>query len=167
MSDRGKSFEKRVAQELRLQGVTIIKVPESQRYIGGKVIRKKTQFDFCAGVDGLAIFFDAKSYEKESVFNFKSRVLNEKCIHQFHELNAAVSDGNIAGYLIHFPKEGVIGWASIQAVNGMIQGGVKSIKPDCLGVEWQLDAHPIDLRSLCIKEIANIRGKIKNGSIYT
>lgn len=139
----GKDFEKRVIQESKLNGITCIRVPDHVTFSGH---RRKTEFDYCAGVDGLAVFFDCKATGR--AFNLKSYVLAKEKVHQYKALVEAAEKGNVSGYLLYFYEEGQYVWAPIDTVSRLIASGAKSITPDTLGTVAQSDKEIFSLRKL-------------------
>ncbi len=110
----------------------------------------KTDFDFAAGCEGHAIFFDAKS-ESGNTFNFKGRVLHKDKVHQFNKMREAWSMGNKAGYLIWFYDLKKITWAPIEVIDKMLEDGIKSLTPDSPGCITQDDFIVIDLGCLVLE----------------
>lgn len=151
----GKQFEKMIVEHAKLDRVSCIRVPDEIRNFYNKTqkaIQVKTQFDFCLGVDGLAVFLDAKATQKSS-FNFKGYLTNKKKIHQTMALKNAYELGNISGLLIWFYTLNVYTWAPINAIIELMSAGELGVKPDSKGVVSQTDLSPIRFRSLLSNEI--------------
>lgn len=130
-----------------MQAMTLIKIPNGNRYVpGGKTIKHRTEFDFCVGLEGNAIFFDAKS--TSTPINLKDKIFSARKIHQFTALMEAHRAGNIAGYLIHFRKPGIIAWANVVLINNLNRLGQKSLTHDTKGLVCQEDSVPISFRDL-------------------
>lgn len=142
-----KAFEMRVKKESLLQRIPIVKVPENVQFFHGKLIYRKTEFDFCASVDGIAAFFDCKCMGG-SVFNFKSYVLREKKLHQWTNLRQCFENSSIAGYLIYFYEHQRIVWAGVEVVQAALDRGDKALNLESPGLIQQLDSEPINLREL-------------------
>lgn len=146
--EKWKAFEKRVKQESGIQQISCVKVPEHVIMTKhGRTIRKKTEFDYCAGIDGIAAFFDCKSSGKNKL-NFKTYILGEEKIHQFNALCQVNECLNIAGYLIYFYEMETISWVNIKTVRALLEAGENGISPESKGVVSQLDSVPVNLRSL-------------------
>lgn len=141
-------WEKRIYSDLSLQQATVIKIPNHVMIIGGRPVHKKTDFDFCVGFKGRAIFFDAKSMATEPRFNYKSRLTSDKTIHQLNALLAAKERGNIAGLLFYFQTERLIGWADIKDVYDDIQSGTKTLTATSSFLKTQSDHVPINIKLL-------------------
>lgn len=158
-----KGFENRIREECQLQGITCIKIPEQiVQAGGGKHFRRKTAFDYAAGIDGIAAFFDAKSSGRD--LYLESYITDEKKIHQFTALKAAYENFNIAGYLIHFYQEFTIAWAPIQVVHGLINTKQLKITPTTPGLTKQMDNVPINLRTLLWEDRAQLMRKLCKGN---
>lgn len=150
-----KHFEQRVYNESNLLGIFVSRIPTGCRIIRPgkppKVQLVKTDFDFCAGLNGQALFFDAKATDK-GTFNFKSYVEAPKKVHQYTRMCQAHDMGNLAGYLIWFYDKRMITWAPIQLVRAMLREGGKGINPDTPGCRSQEDWKKLDLVELCIPD---------------
>jgi penicillin-binding protein-related factor A (putative recombinase) len=155
-----KSFESRIKIESQMQGITCIKVPEAIMVAKGRTFRRKTEFDYCAGIDGVAAFFDAKSSGRDLYIDHY--ILEEGKIHQFSALCSAGENLNIAGYLIYFYQEFQIVWANIALVKGLAEAGVKKISVETPGLKKQMDNVPINLRTLLWEDRARVVGKLCN-----
>lgn len=148
-----KQFEDRIMKESWARNIFVSQIPTGCRPIfsGGRrrlrLVMVKTDFDFCAGCQGLAVFFDAKAQGKRT-FNFRTHVNRDKTLHQYRKLLAANSMNNAAGYLIWFYELKKIVWAPISVVYELEQAGVKSLTPDTPGVRSQDDFIVIDLTKL-------------------
>lgn len=145
--EKWKSFENRVKLESEIQQITCVKVPEHVFVTSHGPVRKKTEFDYCVGIDGISGFFDCKSSGKNNL-NFKTYILGEKKIHQFNALCRAEECLNIAGYLIYFYEMETISWVNIKTVKALLAAGEMSVTPESKGVVSQLDSVPVNLRSL-------------------
>lgn len=141
-------WERRIYSDLNYQQLVCIKIPEDVKFIQGKVVRKKTDFDFVVAHKGQAIFFDAKCMSTEERFNYKSRLTNDKKIHQLYALIEAKRRGAIAGLLFYFEKSNLIAWADIEDVKRDIDSGNKTITPDTDFLVCQHDTDPINLPAL-------------------
>lgn len=176
-----KAFEKRIKVESQMLGITCIKVPnhlEKARIKSGALIdvERKTEFDFCAGIDGIAMFFDAKYVSSENYLSLNELTRPQK-YHQYSALVDAWAKGNISGYVAHLFKIQTICWIPITTVMNLIDHikqaeahnqnnpndkqplPLKRIMPSVPGVISQPDDRPIDLRRLTWNqrlEIVNI-----------
>lgn len=161
----GKQFEAIVKRDAELNGVTCIRVPDEiiNFYNKQKAVQVKTEFDFCLGIDGLAVFLDAKA-TKENVLNFKSKLTNQKKIHQLVNLTAAYEKGNIAGLLIWFYQKENYAWASVESILDLISSGKRGISYDSPGIVTQLDSVPIDFRQLMFNDIDKQTMMVSNRS---
>lgn len=153
-----KAFENRIKIESGMQGITCIKVPEHMIYSRGKTFRKKTEFDYCAGIDGVAAFFDAKSSGRD--LYLEHYILEESKIHQYAALIQADENSNIAGYLIYFYQEFQICWANIKLVKKLWESGVKKITVDTPGLVKQMDNTRLNLRTLLWADRAKVIGEL-------
>ncbi len=142
-----KDFEKRVKLHSELQGITCIKIPELMVSVRGKSFRRPTEFDYCAGIDGISAFFDCKA-TAQSCFYFTTFVTSPGKLHQFNALQRASENLNIAGYLIYFYELKTVVWADISLVKSLIESGSKAITVDTPGISKQSDEEPINLRNL-------------------
>lgn len=148
-----KTFENNIRDHSKVYGIFVLKIPESVRLIKGfHPIRTKTAFDFTAGVDGLAVYFDAKCVSERNSFNYDKYLLDKKHKHQWLALQEAWDAGNISGLLVWFPKKGLIGWASVPILRKSIQHET-FLGPETQGVIWQSDDNPINLRLLICQDI--------------
>lgn len=154
-----RSFEARVKQESELQGITCVKVPEHMGMGGGRIFRKKTEFDYCAGIDGIAAFFDCKITGRKD-FNFKTYVIQQEKVHQFNALRRAQDNLNIAGYLIYFYEQRTVVWVNMKLVGSLLDAGVKAITVNTPAATTQLDDVPINLRTLMWEDRANVVRKL-------
>ena len=161
---KGKALEQRVKDECL--NLVVTKVPEDVRYIAGRVVRKKTKFDFCVAVDSIAAFFDCKEVLSKDEFYIKSYVLDEKKLHQWVAIKDAYVNHCIAGYLIHFKSHSKISWVNAQVIDTCIREGVKSVNPDTVGVVSQPDDAQINLRKLLYNDrhrIINRLNELRRG----
>lgn len=153
-STKWREFEKRIKTECDLLRVTCIKIPEKVTGMyRGRAIQQKSEFDFSFGIDGFAAYADAKA-SKEPVFNFKSKMLAEKKIHQWQCLKSAEDNFNIAGLLIWFYGEGKIVWASVSTIDSLLSKGDKGIRLSSEGISIQSDSEPINIRQLMKSELS-------------
>lgn len=142
-----RDFEKRILHDLNL-GMFCTQIPSAISQTRGGFVRKKTDFDFAACVDGKALFFDAKACGKEG-FYLKDQVFNEKKIHQFNALSRAEEAGAFAGYLVWFYQKKIIAWISVQAVLNAVQLGAKALDERSVDkLKFQKDGDPINFRRL-------------------
>lgn len=149
-------FEKRIVSDLTMQGIFVSQIPTGCRIVSRKgfgggggarpsIQMVKTDFDFCAAVDGRAVFFDAKACG-ERTFNIRSLILREKKRHQFLRMREAHRTGAKAGYLIWFYEERLITWAPVEVVAGIIADRTsKNITPDLPGCFTQEDSWKVDI----------------------
>jgi penicillin-binding protein-related factor A (putative recombinase) len=146
----GKSFETRILSDACLLGHTIIKVPEQfiNVYGNGPIKQCKTPFDFCGGINGKSIFFDAKA-TKETRLNIKTYILCAKKVHQFASLKSAAANGDTAGYLVYFYNLRLFTWFDIDVVTKCVDAQDKALTAN-FGV-CQPDTLPIDLSYLAFK----------------
>ncbi len=152
--DPWKQFEKRILTEVRICGNTCIRIPDKIIHYnsGGRYsfARGKTEFDFVAGINGRAVFFDAKALSG-NLFNLASIVTRPKSIHQYYALQDAYRTGNIAGYLVWFYGSNIqkICWIPINLVASAVKSGFpKSFPYNYSGVKSQDDFVRIDLGKL-------------------
>lgn len=139
-----RQFEKRIGQELNLQRNTVVaQIPSHMNQSKGRVFRKKTDCDFAAGVDGRAVYFDAKVCA-EPRFNANSLILRESKIHQYRFLKSALEKGSIGGYLIWFYGQRKIVWLPVEMVDNIN----RSFAWDDARMRSQDDDKPIDLKAL-------------------
>lgn len=155
-----KAFEMRVKRESLIQGTPIVKVPENIQFFHGKLIYRKTEFDFAASIDGVAAFFDCKCMGG-SVFNFKSYVLRDKKIHQWDNLKFCHENSSIAGYLIYFYEHQTSAWAGVETVKAAMDRGDKALTLESPGLKLQPDSVPISLRALLKEDRARVITRIK------
>ncbi len=148
-----KIFEERIVTESEAKGYTCVKVPNDVRGLySHKPIQVKTSFDFCCGVNGLALFFDAKS-ENGGALYIDAYITSEKKIHQFHALQACHLNNNKAGYLcLFYEQHDVISWIPIPVIIEARRLGVKCISPETPGVVSQDSGFNIDLKLLCFSK---------------
>lgn len=155
-----KQFEQRIRDEAPRFGITCWQIPTEIRLIN-KASQKipipiKSHPDFCAGINGLSAFFDAKSTQDKSwnlqdyVFRHDSRANK---LHQWQKLEDAFEKGSVAGYLVWFVSLRVISWVSVECVRSLKEFGIKSVTPDCLGVVSIPDDQPINLKSFLGKDL--------------
>lgn len=153
-----KQFEKRIENESKAAfGVTCWQIPSHVRFLpGGKTVAVKSLPDFCAGIFGMAAFFDAKATQ-ENGWNIKANVLRHdksaNKIHQWEALTKAHDNGNIAGYLIWFYNLKVICWVSVPAMKNLMDLGYASVTPVSPGVVFRPDDRPVDLKEFFHKDI--------------
>ena len=67
----GSQFEEKIKEEVGLSRIALIRVPNAIKMFRGGSAREKSPFDFAAGIDGVAAFFEDKSTSR--AFNFNSR----------------------------------------------------------------------------------------------
>jgi hypothetical protein len=105
--DFWKTFEIRIASEAQMHGYTCWKIPAEIRFLPKikKTIPVKSNPDFTCGILGLSVFFDAKA-TREKTWDLNDYVFRKdksaNKLHQWHKLEDASKNGNIAGYLIWF-----------------------------------------------------------------
>lgn len=145
-----KQWEQRVLVEPHKLDVYVEQVPSHVVLTNKGPIRKKSGPDFAAGIYGHAAFFDAKC-TVDKRFNLASKAIAAKKLHQFNRLRQAASMGNHAGYLIWFYSLGIITWAPIEVLTGLIQAGVRSITPETVGCRNQRDNRLLDLGKLILE----------------
>lgn len=151
----GEIWEKRILKDSRSKGYTCVRIPNAIHgaYSNkGKVWQEKTPFDYCVGIEGKAIFFDAK-YTEDNSLNIKSKITPPKKIHQYWALMDAHNHGNMAGYLIYFNKHNLITWVCIERLDEIIEiDKLKSLNPDIEGLTSQSAFDTLDLKVLCFNE---------------
>lgn len=143
----GKSWEKRILLDCASQRINIVKVPEDVKVIKGKVIRKKTQFDFYGDLDGVAFCFDAKAVTSSIEFNFKSLLLRQEKVHQWNSLKEYHDRGAIAGLMIYFARSRMMGWCSVPFIKELLTKD-SSIHPDKHDFPYMDDRDTLNLRAL-------------------
>lgn len=96
----GKGFEQAVSDQGNREGFLVIKWPDGCRRVAGflKLIPVKTPFDFTLISSGKAIFFDAKTFDKNTI----SR--GDLVEHQINVLSEIEKRGFVSGYLVYFRK---------------------------------------------------------------
>jgi penicillin-binding protein-related factor A (putative recombinase) len=160
-----RAFEKRIRVDSQMLGITCIKVPnhlEKARSRTGTLIdvEKKTAFDFCAGIDGLAMFFDAKYVSAEDYLSL-NEILKPKKYHQYSALVDAWAKGNIAGYIIYLYKLNKICWCPVTSIMQTIdEKRLKRINLQTPGLTHQEDDVPLDIRKLTWNQRAEIVSRI-------
>lgn len=170
MAEIWKQFENRIEEETKAGfGVTCWRVPANVRLLpdGKRPVVVKSNPDFCAGIFGLAAFFDAKATESKA-WNIKDNVLRHdksaNKIHQWEKLVTASSNGNIAGYLIWFYNLKVICWVSVETLKDLMAQGYESVTPVSPGVIFRPDDRLIDLKEFFHKDIEARRFAIRGVS---
>lgn len=93
--------------------------------LGTRAIPHKTCYDYLVIGDGFSAAFECKECG-DNTFNFKSKVLDKKKVHQFNSLREAKRYGLYAGYLIHFTEHEKICWLPMETLDMMLQMGKKS-----------------------------------------
>jgi penicillin-binding protein-related factor A (putative recombinase) len=142
-----RQFEKRCKEDLQLGGHAVTHVPSHLQQTKYGSVRKKTDCDFAAGINGRAVFFDAKVCG-EARFNIKSLILRPDKIHQYWFLIGAVEKGSVGGYLIWFYDKKKIVWLPAENIHRLTQDSEKSIGIDSPEVRTQDDDKPIRLDQL-------------------
>ena len=165
MSDeQGKAFEKRIRDEALLANVTCAEIPNKfVGYYSGRPKQVATPFDFALGIDGKAVFLEAKACGDLCGFNFKSKVLAPEKIHQYNHLIRAQECGNKAGYLIHFYKAHRIVWLPVEHIHQIILNEFNGVKPgDCL-IQEQSDETPIKFREIFWEPVLKVEKSDRYG----
>ncbi len=147
-----KAFEKNIETHSRLLKIPCVKIPDKILITRKGTIRNKVAFDFSACVEGMAVYFDAKCESEGRTFGLKSRVFNEKKIHQWSYLTEFNDGGAICGFLIWFVSMNKFVWANVETVKGALARDEKSITPETEGVVVCDDSDPIDLRVFTNKD---------------
>jgi penicillin-binding protein-related factor A (putative recombinase) len=148
-----KQFENRIQTEANLNHSTmLVRIRDDVDVFRGKVIRRKSEFDFAASIDGQAVFFDAKVTQDQG-WNLKEYILAQKKIHQWIALQDAFDKGAVAGYLIWFQQHDTIVWASVPCIRGLMTKGEKALTISSQGVSIQSVNNPINLQGLMFHEV--------------
>lgn len=148
--DDWKEFERRILEEGNLKSNTYVaRLPSEAVQTKSGFIRRKTPFDFAAGIKGKAAFFDAKSTALQRIY-ITDVLTKKKAIHQFHELEKAREKGSLAGYLIWWKPLNLYSFVHISTIQTLIKDKIKTIDPNTKDVTSQSDAFPIDLEKLII-----------------
>ena len=148
-----KIFETNIVNHSLAMGLDVLKIPEGVRLVYDKSrklipVRFKTCFDFVVSFSGVSAYFDAKCMSSGSRLNYKNHVSGADKIHQWAALQTAWDKGVVAGYLIWFPKDSLIGWANVPTIRNSIAKGDLSLDKSTEGVLWQEDLTVINLRAL-------------------
>lgn len=154
----GREFEKLIKDHCALTRIMCVRVPhEIRNFYTGTPIQVKVEFDYCLGVDGRAVFLDAKA-SKEPRINFKSAITNKKKIHQLNHLASAYELGNVSGYLMHFYSEKVFSWASAPVVMDLLAANHLNLTPDSPGIVTMSSNEPLNIRELLKNDFQTIGG---------
>jgi hypothetical protein len=147
----GHEFEKRIKKDALYQRVSCTEVPNKfVNVYSGNPIQISTPYDFALGIDGKSCFLDAKASGKDN-FNYKSYVLSEEKIHQYHALLKDFGFKSFAGYLIHFYKLHQIVWLPVDVIDDHIKTGISGCAPGDPRCPSQSDEIPINFRTLIVR----------------
>lgn len=99
----GQAWEQLLKHLMTRDGWEVVEIPPGCRGDGrGGLIRVKTAFDFVAGKNGRAVFFDAKSVESG---NFTK---SQCTVHQVDSLFKFFKQGFQAGYFVNFRDQNLV-----------------------------------------------------------
>ncbi len=131
-----------------MQGFAITHIPSHLQQTKGRTVRIKTDCDFAAGIDGKAVFLDAKSCAGKMFYFSDHKTFNEDKLHQIRFLAEAMAKGNRAGFLVWLYDKRLILWADVDLVCDVKAKGGKGFDETTPGIRLQKDDEPINLRKL-------------------